>query len=284
MVLLGTLYSQIKHTLKQGGINTPELDARALISYGLNIAPDMLILNPDIPVPMVHAQALDALIAKRLGGMPVSKIIGTREFYGLEFIVNEHVLDPRPDTEILIDAVLADFKNREGGLNAPWQILDICTGSGCIAISLLKHLPNASAVATDISPDALFVARQNAQKHGLEGRITFIQTSFLDGINQPFDALVSNPPYIQSDVIPTLSPEVKNHDPILALDGGIDGLNPYREIFPQIRALLKTNAKAYFEMGYDQSQSLSLMAERCGLQQHDVLNDYAGNARVIIVS
>lgn len=269
---LGTLYRQLKTKLKSAGIETPELEAKLLLSYAYGCAPDDVLLKPDTHV--TASKTLDETVARRMAGEPVSKIVGTRGFYGLDFEVTHDVLDPRADTETLVDAA-------RKGMVPNAHILDICTGSGCIPLTLLSLFPNAVATATDISIKALEVAARNAQKLGYAGRITFIQTNWLEGVEGVFDVITCNPPYIPSADIAALDAGVRLYDPLLALDGGTDGLEPYRIVFPQIRKFLKTGGAAFFECGIGQADDVSKLAKDCGLHVNGIVPDLAGIPRVV---
>jgi len=200
---------------------------------------------------MQLAEIYKNLKTRRLAGEPLSKILGLKEFWGLEFQVNEYVLDPRPDTETLIEAVLDYVGGRK---SETLKILDLGTGTGCVPISLLSELPNATAMAIDISDEALDVARQNVQKHNdqhdISDRIEFRKGSWFEGLEgQNFDIITSNPPYIPDSDIENLSKEVKNHDPVLALSGGDSGLEAYNKIFSSLNNHLKSDGRAFFEIG-----------------------------------
>lgn len=276
---LGALYKSLKDRLSAGGIETPEMDARLLISYALGVAPDDVILKPEREVPD-HHEVLESFIARRLKHEPVSKIVGVRDFYGLSFDVNEHVLDPRADTEVLVDAARHFIETLD---KDRVRILDLCTGTGCIAAALLSVFPKVTAVAVDISEDALNVARANFRKLGLEDRVTIIQSDLLEEVRGQFDVIVSNPPYIQTAVIATLDDDVRLYDPHLALDGGGDGLSVYGIVFPQIRNYMAKGAAAFFEIGYDQEEPIRKLAEYNGLQAVDVLRDLGGHPRVAVL-
>jgi release factor glutamine methyltransferase len=239
-----------------------------------------VILKPETSVPDNHPVLMQS-IARRLKHEPVSKIIGSREFYGLAFDVNEHVLDPRPDTETLVDAAR---KHLERAGKADARILDLCTGSGCILAALLSVFPKATGVAADISHDALIVARGNFRRHALDNRVQIVQSNLLEGVSGRFDIVVCNPPYIRSGDIATLSADVRLHDPLLALDGGDDGLGIYRIVFPQIRNYLSDGGMALFEIGFDQGTDVRKMAEHNGLQVISILRDLGGHERVALVA
>lgn len=255
-----------------------EGDARRLLEAagGLDGADLMARLNGTIPE--ADAARFDALIARRAQREPLSHIIGSVGFWTLDLIVTRDVLTPRPDTETIVEAALASVTDR----NAPLEILDIATGSGAIALALLSELPNARAVATDISAPALAVARENAVRNGLAKRITFIETSWADGLDGPFDLLVSNPPYIASAVIETLEPEVKEFEPRLALDGGADGLAPYAHLFAEAKRLLKPRGTGVFEIGFDQGDAVLALAQASCVRSAELRRDLGGRDRAVV--
>lgn len=219
---------------------------------------------------------LFALVERRVSGEPLSRILGTREFWGLPFELSPDTLDPRPDTETLIEAALERYKG-----TPPRRILDIGTGSGCILITLLHEFLESNGVGTDLSAGAIAMAECNAGINGVLDRATFVQTCWTGGIEGPFDLIVSNPPYIPTQVIPNLSPEVKNHDPILALDGGGDGLEAYRVIIPEIKSLLAPGGRVFFEVGYDQAAQVARLVAEYGATPDRIIPDMTGNQRVV---
>jgi release factor glutamine methyltransferase len=252
------------------------LEARILLSHITGLSETDLITTDSINLDEKQKKNLDDMILKRLNGRPLSKIIGLKEFYGLEFLVNDDVLDPRPDSEILIDAVLKYADKQK-----PYKILDLGTGSGCLILTLLSHLPHASGYAVDFSEKALAVARKNAVSLGLENRTSFIQSNWLESVDGTFDIIVSNPPYIETKTIDDLQVEVKNHDPILALDGGNDGLNPYRVILPQIRTYLNHGGFVAFEHSSGQVETIKRLIENQGFRNVQQHHDYAGHDRIL---
>jgi len=278
MTTLNTLYQDLRKTFRDSGIETADLDARVLISFALGCATQDILLKPDTSVDENHPVLKDA-IARRLKGEPVSKITGHREFYELDFIVSQDVLDPRADSETLIDAA------RKNLFDIPEpKILDICTGSGCLLLTLLTLFPGGEGVGTDISEAALKIAQKNARRLNVDDRARFIPTSFVDNVKGAFDCIVCNPPYIRSGDIEGLDVAVRVYDPLLALDGGADGLDAYRAIFPQIRNLLSRDGEAFFEIGFDQEDDVRKLAESCGLHVRDVLSDLSGHGRVVALS
>lgn len=248
---------------------TPLQDARALLSYA--VGSDPLLLWRGLTAEEEAKMA--AFVEKRKKGIPVSYIVGEKEFMGLTFSVNEHTLIPRPDTEIIVEALIDIYKNK-----AP-KILDLCCGSGCIGISLARFLPEAIVTMVDLSDGALSVANENILRHNLSDRVTAFHTDVLkDEICGTYDLIVSNPPYIASETVKTL--EVSKHEPVLALDGGSDGLIFYRAIIPKAYSALTPGGVLAFEIGYDQGKSVpSLMREY--FSDVSLKKDYGGNDRMV---
>lgn len=227
------------------------------------------------------ASNLEAAAARRLSGEPVSRIIGEREFWGLKFTLNEATLDPRPETELLVaEAIALGEKHRSA------RILDLGTGSGAIALAILSALPKAKATATDSSEAALDMARRNAGRHGLAPRIEFRLGSWWQAVphTEMFDLIASNPPYIASDVIPTLAPEVRLFDPAAALDGGWDGLEGYRAIASQAARRLVPDGLLLLEIGFNQADIVVKMLSRAGFGRVTVQKDLAGLDRMVLAS
>ncbi len=264
---------------------TPGLDARLLLQHVLSMDHAALILAERRILSAVEAQRYTALLARRAIGEPVSRILGWREFYGRPFRITPHVLDPRPDTETLIDAALPlahELLRRHG---APLKIADIGTGSGIILTTLLAELPDAIGIATDVSEAALLAARANAGAHGVAERALFARTSWLDGIGGPVHLLLSNPPYITSEEMQELPPEVR-HDPPQALHGGTDGLEAYRALAERAAKVLLPGGWLLVEIGHTQASPVRAMFESAGLApcpslSEPLLRDLAGHARVI---
>ncbi|NQZ13564.1 MAG: peptide chain release factor N(5)-glutamine methyltransferase [Alphaproteobacteria bacterium] len=276
------LYQSFKKRLAH--VDTPDLDARVLICALAGLDQADFIVKRDKIVDTSVEEAVEKAIKRRLKGEPVSKILGAREFWGLDFKVTEHTLSPRPETEIIIERALK-WLDREGRLNEKLSILDLGTGTGCIPISLLSELPNATAVAADKSPDALNVAKENAQNHKMIDRITFIESDWFSNLeNKTFDLIVSNPPYIPESDIESLPKEVRNHDPILALIGGVHGLDPYEIIFSKINTHLKQDGRAFFEIGQNQLSGIMRLVDESNIQLCDSVADLAGIPRVVEIT
>lgn len=219
---------------------------------------------------------------KRRRRIPLAQILGRQSFYGLDFFVNEDVLIPRADTECLVDLVLEDYADlaKQAGYSS-LNILDLCTGSGCIGISVAKHLPYQELLLVDLSEKALAVAKKNAEMH-LGENVTLLQSDLLTEVQgKKYSLLLSNPPYIVSRVIPNLEREVSEYEPKMALDGGEDGLLFYRRIAKEAKAVLLPGARLYLEIGYDQGESVKDIFQKEGYEEVEVFPDLAGNPRVV---
>lgn len=233
--------------LKSNNIDEPKLKARLIMQYILNKPRQYLLVNDDITLTLRQEVNYFKLIKKLIKGIPLQHITHQQEFMKMNFYVNEDVLIPRPDTEILVEEVIELAKK----INAK-KILDLCTGSGAIAISLAKYIKDSQITAVDISHKALRVAKKNAKDNEVENQITFIQSDLFKNIKkEKFDIIVSNPPYIKKEIISTLDKEVQK-EPIIALDGGWDGLDFYRKIIGQGYEYLKFKGYICLEIGYDQ--------------------------------
>jgi release factor glutamine methyltransferase len=216
--------------LKIYGVTMPELDSRILLAHYLKVSKEYLIINHDQKLSTGQLKEYSKFIIRRGQGEPTSKITQSKEFYGREFIVNDFVLDPRPDSELIIDVVKENFSKDED-----IRILDLGTGSGCLIITLLLEFENSRGLGLDISEKAIQVASLNAGKYSLDNRLSLVVSNWLESINiNSFNVIISNPPYIPNNQIAELAPEVKDFDPILALDGGDDGLRCYEIILSQL--------------------------------------------------
>lgn len=275
---IGALLKDASERLKQADVaETPRLDAILLLEQASGLTANSIRLNPDEALTPDTVAAFEALLQRRLAHEPVSKILGFREFWSLTFRTSRDVLDPRPDSETLVAGVLAALPDREAKL----RLVDFGTGSGCLLLSLLHELPNATGLAVDLSPTALAIAKENAERLGLSGRVTFRQASWGEGLQETFDILISNPPYIESSVVPTLEPEVSRYDPLLALDGGSDGLEAYRALAPDLARLAAPGAVVALEIGLGQDVAVSRLLAEQGIQEIAVLPDLSGIGRVV---
>lgn len=266
------------------GIRTPQIDARLLLMGALNLTHGQIIMNPMRPITAEEAAIVTAYGERRLAREPLSRILGFREFYGRRFALTPAVLDPRPDTETVIEAVLAIVK-AEGWEGAPLQILDLGVGSGAILLTLLAELPQATGLGVDISPSALDTARHNADKLDVSDRVKFQRADWLQGVAGSFQLLISNPPYIPSGDIAGLAPEVASYEPRAALDGGDDGLAPYRSIIPNAQGVLAPGGWAVFEVGQHQSAPVTQLLAQSGFKTEPgdlcIKEDLYGIERVI---
>ena len=268
---------ELRRTLAEAGFETAALDARLLLIEALGISATDLITGPDVLLTLGQAETLSAFVQRRLNHEPVARIVGTREFWGLPFRLSPETLVPRPDTETLVETALGMLPHRQ----APLSIVDFGTGSGCILVALLHELPNATGLGVDLSFGALLTARANANDNRVSNRCHFALSSWADAVSGPFDLIVSNPPYIASGVIPSLDEEVREHDPKLALDGGPDGLEPYRILLGEAGRLLAPGGLLVVEIGYDQAEALSSLAGACGLEILKIAPDLSGNPRCV---
>ncbi len=276
-VSMRDLYHSVSKIFKDQNLPTAHLDARLLLCHVYDMKEVDFITQKE---RMVDPSLFVPFLKKRLDGLPVSKIIGVKEFFGRDFITNQDVLDPRPDSEVLIQAVLDHYDDKE----EPTTVLDCGTGSGCLIITLLKEFPKARGLAIDISEAALLTAKENAVKHGVADRLTLKQYSFQDieggVLKQSFECIISNPPYIPSADIVGLAIDVKRHDPMLALDGGVDGFAPYHILFSTVKRFLQPDGFFIFECGIEQASILSNRATDSGLTIQGVNRDIQGIERV----
>lgn len=277
-----TLHANLHHRLRQAGVDNPGLEARIILRHVLCVTDADLIgggpADDAMMVPPDKAQSIENMARRRADGEPLSRILGAREFYSLPFAVTPAVLDPRPDTETLVDAALKSFAA------PPQAILDLGTGSGCILIALLHEWKAARGVGVDISADALAVAAGNAARNGVDGRARFVQGDWAAALDGKFDLIVSNPPYIPAGDIPNLGPEVRNHDPILALDGGQDGLDAYRTIIKEINRLLSPGGICLLEIGIGQAPDVARLVANAGLSLRESFRDLGGVERVLKIA
>lgn len=275
---VGALLQAATQRLTAEGNDNPRLDARLLLAHALDVE-ERLHGREDDPVSVENRTRFAAFLARRIGGEPVSRILGSREFWSLEFALSPATLDPRPDSETLIDALLELHQDRDRA----YQILDLGTGTGCLLLAALSEFPNAEGVGVDIDADCIEVARQNAEKLCLSSRARMIPSRWADKVNGPFDIVLSNPPYIPTSDIAALQPEVKVHDPMQALDGGPDGLDAYRNIAECLPSLLGEDGLAVLEFGEGQGPAISRIVEASGLIVDGFRNDLAGIERCILV-
>ncbi len=258
--------------LTAAGIEEAKSDTLLLLDGICHINRNDILIHGEEALSSDLENAFNEALTKRCEHIPVQYITGVQNFMGLDFTVNEHVLIPRYDTEILVEEVMKE-------LHDGFSLLDMCTGSGCILLSLLRYSNDCQGMGVDISEDALAVAKNNCEKLGLQA--TFLQSNLFEKVMGTYDIIVSNPPYIRSDVIPTLMEEVKDHEPMLALDGMEDGLFFYRKIIEESPRFLNGGGMLFFEIGYDQGDDVSRLMERSGFRGIQVVKDYAGLDRVV---
>lgn len=268
--------------LRIAGIDSPRLEARIMLGHILGVDANQILFHNSIP-SLSQLQYLNEMIEQRLSHQPLDKIIGHKDFYKASFDVNNHVLSPRPDTEILVEAAIAYAQS-----NKFERILDMGTGSGCILLSILGDVPNLCGIGLDKSNAALEIACANAQKMGLSARVDFVASSWFDKdlaekLAGDFDFIVSNPPYIPSADILELEPEVKNFDPISALDGGQDGLRDYRQIAKCSYPLLKKGGFIFLEIGINQATDVVKIFVSQGFELVNIIKDLSGIERCIIL-
>lgn len=278
MVIRDVLY-HVARELAAAGLDEPKREARLLVSAALDIDLAGLIGAEHRPVG-AGAARLATFLARRAAREPLSRILGRREFHGLDLVLNPATLDPRQDTETLVDAVLA-FLHGEGRADAPLRILDLGTGSGAILLALLHRLPGATGIGVDIAPEALCAARANANAHGLAGRAGFVAGDLFEGLAGPFEVIVSNPPYIPSARIGGLDPEVRLFDPVRALDGGIDGLDFYRRIVSEAPPHLVPGGLLAVEIGLGQADRVARLFSAHGFDEVHRFHDLGGIERVL---
>jgi release factor glutamine methyltransferase len=265
---------------RSAGIDSAELDARLLTGHALGLDLTGLITAAQRQLTHGESARLDDYARRRLAGEPVARIVGEKEFWGLPLQLAPATLVPRPDTETVVELAL-ELLRAGGELDRPLRIADLGTGTGAILLALLSELPAATGTGTDISEAALQTAAANAARAGLSDRATFIACDYASGLSGPFDLIVSNPPYIPTHVIPSLSAEVQNHDPILALDGGMDGLEPYKFLLSNLKKFLEPGGVVFFEIGDGQLADLTGLVRDSGATLSRVHNDLGGVSRVV---
>ena len=261
------------------GIEGPGNDARLLISAALGLSAAQLLARPERPLRPEEAQSFGRLIARRVAREPVSRILGEREFYGRTFGISPATLDPRPDSETLIDQTLK-LVTLEGWQSRALRILDVGTGSGCLLLTLLAELPGAFGVGTDVSVAALETARANAVRLGLARSAGWLAGDLVAAVRGPFDILISNPPYIPSLEIAQVEPEVREHDPLLALDGGADGVAFFRRLSASVEEIVP-DGWIVLETGYNQTDAVATLLAAQGLREISVQRDVAGRRRCV---
>lgn len=262
--------------MQSADILSADLEARIILKERANIDWATILAKPEYILPMNQIKLMNRDMTKRIGGTPLSRLYGMREFWGMVFEIGPETLDPRPDTEIVVEVALSAYKNKP-----PEIFADLGTGTGCIAIALLSEWPSSRCIAIDASQGALEIAQKNARRHGVDDRMTVLNGNWLEPTDEIFDLIVSNPPYITNQDLKTLSKEVRNHDPILALDGGKDGLQAYRDIFLQAKSHLNSCGRMMVEIGFNQADDVMRLSQDSGFFVQDVHRDLSGWPRVV---
>lgn len=276
MTTIDHMLAHLRNHFAVAGVEDPMAEARILVGGIMGLTRAELISRSEDHIPLAQEIEINSASGRRARGEPVYRILGKRGFYGLELRITKETLDPRPDTEALVDLVLERLKGRRV---EALDILDLGIGTGAICLALLANLPNARGTGTDLAQDALDTAAQNAALNGLSERFTTVRSNWFEALSGHYDVIVSNPPYIRSDVIPDLDREVREFDPMLALDGGADGLEAYRAIAGSAAKFLKPAGIIAVETGFDQRQAVRQIFEKAGFNEVAAMKDLAGNDR-----
>ena len=270
-------WGRAKARLEAAGLAGPVIDARLLVEAAADATRADIVTDPYRPLSPEQEARLEDYLARRERREPVSHILGRKGFWKIMLRVTADVLTPRPDTETVVEVALRDFPE-----HAPWSVLDLGVGSGAILLALLAERPAARGLGVDVSEDALAVARDNAAALGLAGRTALLRGDWTAGLDSDaFDLVVANPPYIATDVIPTLEPEVRDHEPRLALEGGGDGLDAYRILAPEILRVLKPGGRFVVEIGYDQKGPVEALFRAAGAADVRTVRDLGDRDRVV---
>ena len=270
-------WKQARQQLEAAGIAGPVIDARLLVEAAADTTRVEIVTDPYRVLTPEQEARLEDYLARRAKREPVSHILGRKGFWKIMLQVTPDVLTPRPDTETVVEYVLRDFPE-----TAPWHVLDLGVGSGAILLSILAERPAAKGLGVDVSEEALAVARENAANLGLAGRTALLRGDWTWGLGEAtFDLVVSNPPYIASHVIEELEPEVRDHEPRLALEGGADGLDAYRTLAPEILRVLKPGGRFAVEIGYDQKDAVEALFREAGAADVVTVRDLGDRDRVV---
>jgi len=264
--------------LAKARVPSPRLDARLLLAEAAGVGPDEVMVRPDARLAPQARERLWAFLGRRARREPVSRILGRREFWSLDFALGPETLDPRPDSETLVEAALALVPDR----GAPQRLLDLGTGTGCLLLALLRELPRANGLGVDLSTAACEVARANARSLGLGRRARFRTGDWGRGLEETFNVIVTNPPYIADREFDSLDPEVARYEPRLALSGGADGLDAYRSLVPDLPRLLAPGGHAVIEIGAGQAQAVAALLKAWGLKQTALHRDLGGHERCMV--
>lgn len=279
MVKVFSALAESSLLLREHNFETPRLDSEVLLSYMLGINRLKLITEGSRDLTDEEYGKFKALCARRLEGMPVAYIIGTKEFMGLEFAVRPGVLIPRPDTETVVERAILNCKRHAGDI----RVADVGCGSGAIGISIAKYAGNSAVTMIDISDDAVSISKENARLNGVHDRVNIIKGDLLTPVMGTFfDMVVSNPPYISTAVINTLSREVKDYEPLISLDGGDDGLKYYRKLAAQAKDCINEGGSLILEIGYDEAEEVCAILSNNNFNGIEVIKDLGNNDRCII--
>ena len=270
-------WTTARHALEAAGLESPVIDARLLVEAAAEATRAQIVTDPQRPLTQGQSETLEAMLRRRLNREPVSQILGAKGFWKIMLKVTPDVLTPRPETETILDVVLPAI-----GDDPPTRVLDLGVGSGAILLAILAERPLASGLGVDVSAEALAVARENAAALGLADRVEFRQGDWTAGLEgESFEVVVCNPPYIRSGDIAGLQPEVRDHEPLLALDGGEDGFDAYRTLAEPILRVLKPGGLFALEVGQGQAQAVQNLMGEAGAAQTAVQNDLSAKARVV---
>jgi release factor glutamine methyltransferase len=280
---LADMLAAARRRLSAGDIDDPALEARMIVEHFAGLGRSEAISAPERLIGPDTVARIDDALSRRLAGEPVHRIFGYRDFYGLRLKLSPQTLEPRPDTETLVDAILP-FLRGIGEREGRCRILDLGTGTGAIALALASQIPQAMVTATDISQEALATAAANAADAGLADRFMPVRSHWFSAIDGKFHAIVSNPPYIPSEEIDGLQAEVRLHDPRGALDGGADGLDPYRAIAKDAAVHLEDGGRIAVEIGHTQRDEVGQLFAKAGYQLLETYRDLAGSDRVMVFS
>lgn len=269
----------IVEVLRNAGIDTAQLDARMLVAHAMGISRTELLMLKEFSLTPAQQKTLDALVDMRVRRVPMAQILGRREFWGLTFKVTKDTLDPRPDSETLIEALI----HHETRRSAKLRMLDLGTGTGCLLLSALSEYPQSTGLGIDQSQAALDVALENARNLGMQNRAEFKKSDWNSEIKGVWNVVISNPPYIPTEEIPTLAPEVAQHEPKAALDGGSDGLDCYLRITSFLPEILAEEGLALLEVGAGQAQDVAALATANGLRIAGITRDLSGIERCVVI-
>lgn len=272
------MLADVAARLAAAGFDEPRRHARALLAAALDLSPAEVFAHPERLLTPAQQARIAAMLDRMTAREPLSRIVGRRGFWGLDFLLSADTLDPRPESETVVDSVLARLSER----NRPYRLLDLGTGTGILLLALLSEYPAARGFGVDIAFGAALTARRNAELLGLEGRAHFLVGNWAEALTGRFDAVVANPPYIESAAISALPPEVRDYDPRRALDGGADGLAAYRRIAAGLPRLLSPDGVFAAEIGFGQAEKVAAILSGRGLRIDAVAPDLAGIARCVV--